>query len=216
MKRWRGWLTTARVGWLVGVVALLVVGATLWLGADQVLVADEAVEQAEIAVSLAGAPLRRVFGARDLYLQGRVARILISPEPSEPMMAAELARVGLPDTNQIAAQMLAAYGVPAEHVAFLPAPSDSTIQEAERVREWYRGQLPAQIAVVTDPLASRRACWIFAHVLPETRIRCAPTPYDPAATGQWWARRVRVVNIGTEYAKWLGNGIELLVLRRGR
>src|SRR3954452_476981 len=53
--------------------------AVLALAAPHVLVRQDPVDYADAAVVLAGEPFRRVLGARDLYLAGRVGQILVSP-----------------------------------------------------------------------------------------------------------------------------------------
>jgi uncharacterized SAM-binding protein YcdF (DUF218 family) len=199
---------------LVGALALVALSGFLWLRADALLVEQDAFDHADVAVVLAGERLRRVLGGRDLYQAGRVGRILLSREPVDAAIGAELARLGLPDENALGARLLVLDGVDPAHVAFLE-PSDSTIMEAQRTRAYFGGTPPPTLVVVTQRHASRRACFVFREVLPATRIYCAPTPYDRYATGQWWANRTYPLIVATEYLKLAINALELRGLGRG-
>src|SRR4051812_12225550 len=153
--------------------------AVLALAAPHVLVRQDPVDYVETAVVLAGEPFRRVLGARDLYLAGRVGQILVSPEAVDPAIATELRALGVPDQNQAAAQVFQASGIPATAIAFLPAPSDSTLMEAQRVRVYFGDRPPPRLVVVTGGLSTGRACYIFAQVLTQTQILCQSSRYDP-------------------------------------
>jgi uncharacterized SAM-binding protein YcdF (DUF218 family) len=206
-----------RVGRVVLLIGLLLCLAAVLIvpRAGDFLVVEDAFDHADAAVVLAGAPYRRVFGARDLYQQGRVAQVLISPEPVEPAVAPELARLGLPDQNRLHEAILTASGVPPARITFLPE-SESTIMEAQRVREFYGDRLPPRLAVVTSRLATRRACFVFQQVLRDTRVLCVPMAYDPyGPTGPnvWWARRGSYAMMLSEYQKLLVNAVELLLAR---
>jgi uncharacterized SAM-binding protein YcdF (DUF218 family) len=189
--------------------------AVLALAAPHVLVRQDAFDYADTAVVLAGEPFRRLLGARDLYLAGRVGRILVSPEPVDPTIAAELRALGVPDQNQTAAQVLQASGIPAAAVDFLPAPSDSTLMEAQRVRVYFGTPPPPRLVVVTGGLSTGRACYIFAQVLTQTQVICQSSRYDRYATAQWWAQRTYSPTIGLEYLKWLVAVVQLQVLGHG-
>jgi uncharacterized SAM-binding protein YcdF (DUF218 family) len=210
LKHRRGGRLVVLVAVLLCLVAVLVLPR-----AGEFLVVEDSFDHADAVVVLAGAQFRRVFGARDLYQQGRVGQVLISPEPVEPAIAPELARLGLPDQNRLHEAILTGSGVPAASIAFLPE-SESTIMEAQRVREYFGDRLPPRLAVVTSRLATRRACFIFQQVLHDTRILCVPTaydPYGPASPDVWWARRGSYVIIATEYQKLFVNTVELVLAR---
>src|SRR3954466_11360794 len=128
--------------------------AVLALAAPHMLVRQAPLDSADPAVVLAGEPFRRVLGARDLCLAGRVGQILVSPEPVDPAIATELRALGVPDQNQTAAQVLQASGIPAAAIEFLPAPSDSTLMEAQRVRVYFGNRPPPRLVVVTGGLST--------------------------------------------------------------
>jgi len=201
--------------WAIMVVGLLSALGVGFLGqqAGPFLEEHSAFDFAETAVVLAGGDpyMRRVLGGRDLYRQGRVAAILVSPEPVDPRVAAEVDQFRFMDPNARTRDLLLASGVHADRFAFLPE-SESTLMEAKRVRQFYQGQPPRRLAVVTSPLHTRRACFIFRQVLPDTEIACVPTPYE---SNPWWSERSYGLRVLLEYAKLVGNSVELL-LGRGR
>jgi len=152
------------------------------------------------------------LAARDLYLQDRIGRILIIPEPKDPTED-ELAKLGLvnlalPPMSQ---RLLVASGVPAERVAFLPEPVDGTIREARRVRRFLMDRMPKSLVIITSKFASRRACVAFRHIFRQDRLQisCYATPYDPFAPERWWSSPRNALYVLMEYPKFLVNGLQL-------
>src|SRR6516162_3518825 len=88
--------------WVAIIVGLLsVLGAVLLVQpAGALLEERDELYFAETAVVLGGdLYMRRVLGARDLYRQGRVGAILVSPEPLDPGVATELDQFWFMDPN---------------------------------------------------------------------------------------------------------------------
>ena len=198
---------------------LAVVG---FLQAGHWLIDDDTVEQADVAVVLSGDPVRRSLAARDLYKQGRVRRILVIPEPGDPIEK-ELEALGLrhPGQPQWSEQVLLASGVPKSQVAFLPQPVDGVINEAVQVRQFLKDgtagedSLPRSLAVITSKFASRRSCWAFERIFASdsVQINCHPTPYDGFQAERWWAKPRNALMVTMEYQKLVVNAVSLLLNR---
>jgi uncharacterized SAM-binding protein YcdF (DUF218 family) len=179
--------------------------------AGELLVERDAMRPVDTVVILAGAPveLSRVLEGRDVLQAGWATRIILSPEATDPAVDRELARLGLPNANEQAVQVLVGSGVPAENITLL-AESDSTRTEARRVRDSFGEHWPARLAVVTSPFHTRRACFVFRQLLPGVEVTCVPTRYEYFDTARWWADRVYWRHAAAEYAKWAVNAVELL------
>lgn len=185
-------------------------GVLLFPRAGQFIVAEDQFAFADTALVLSGEPVSRALAARDLYRQGRIGKILVLPEPFNPVTE-QLVKLGLADLNlpPISERILVASGVPQEKIFFLPEPADGTIVEAQRVRRFFDGQSPQRLAVITSKFASRRACFIFRQVLRNMEIYCSPSPYDPFDPDRWWSKPRSALVVVMEYQKFLANAFTL-------
>ena len=202
----------ARV-WLVAtLLAGILGGAWAFPRAGTFLVVEDQFSHADIALVLSGDAIHRSLAARDLYRQGRVDRILVIPEPVDPAME-ELIRLGLidPALPSWPERILVASGVPRSKITFLPEPVDGTIREAVRVRALLKDKPPSSLVVITSKFASRRAGFIFRHVLRREvgAIFCYPDPSDPFAPSRWWAQPRQALYVVMEYQKLLANALTL-------
>ena len=199
----------------------LLIGSALGLALPRAaawLVVNDRVPHADLAIVLSGDPVRRTLAARDLFLAGTVDRILIIPEPPEDRsLETELARLGLIDPSAQKpppwpARILAASGVPRDRFAFLSESVDGTINESRHVHQALAAAMPRSLAVVTGPLASRRAKFIFARRFAPERVRvfAVPTTYEPVQLARWWTKPRNALQVVTEYQKLLANALMLL------
>lgn len=202
----------SRVGFrTIALLLVTVAVATMFFRlAGHFIVAEDSFAHAEVGLILSGDPVRRALGARDLYRQGRVERILVIPEPPN-QVAGELIKLGLMDPKlpPLSMQILVASGVPRERITFLPEPADGTIVEAFRVRRFLNGQFPSRLVVITSKFASRRACFIFRWVLYQVEIFCSPTAYDPFESNRWWQQPRNALSVVVEYQKFLASAFVL-------
>lgn len=188
----------------------VITGVLVFPRAGHFIVAEDRFTYAELAVVLSGDPITRALAARDLYRTGKVARILVIPEPPN-RFEDELVKLGLldPTLPPLSARILLASGVPASKIAFLPASADGTIVEAYQVQRFLAGELPQRLAVVTSKFASRRACFIFRRVLRGVEVFCSPSPYDPFNPERWWTHPRNALFVVMEYQKLLANAVQL-------
>ncbi|MBI3082829.1 MAG: YdcF family protein [Candidatus Omnitrophica bacterium] len=206
--RVRLWVVAALLGGVLG-------GAWAFPRAGTFLVVEDRFSHADIALVLSGDAVHRSLAARDLYRQGRVDRILVIPEPPDPAHD-ELVRLGLLDPAFVwSERILMASGVPRSKITFLPEPVDGTIQEAMRVRAFLKDKPPASLVLITSKFASRRARFIFRHVLQRQagQVFCSPSPYDSFNPARWWAHPRQALYVVMEYQKLLVNALTLALGR---
>ncbi len=204
----------ARPWLLIGLVAVAAaVGAPK---AGRALVVEDRFDHADTAIVLSGSPVVRSLAAAQLYRAGRVAEILVIPEPPEPGRE-KLIALGLLDAAQapISARILRASGVPAAKIRFLPAPVDGTINEARQVRAFLAGRYPAKLVIVTSKFAARRARFIFRRLFAAQHVEVLayPSPDDPFEPDRWWTQPRTALTVVTEYQKLVSNGVTLLWAR---
>ncbi len=200
-----------------GGVAVVALAGALGLGwwfphAGTWLVAEDAFARADMALVLSGGEIPRTLAARDLYRQGRVARIVVIPEPPPPY-ADELIRLGLQARDQPSwsERILVASGVPRERVSVFPHPINGTIHEALELRRFLSDRGISSVVLVTSRLSSRRARFIFRRVLKPTPmiVWSFPTPYDGSTAERWWSQPRSALHVVTEYEKFLVNAMTL-------
>jgi uncharacterized SAM-binding protein YcdF (DUF218 family) len=201
--------------WFLAVLLpLLIAGGLFFPYAGSFLVVEDRFDHADLALVLSGETTVRTLAARDLYNQGRVDQILVIPDPPSPIEG-ELVRLDLidPSLPPWPERILIASGVPASQIGFLPEPADGTIQEAQKVRKFLKGRLPASLVVVTSKYASRRARFIFRIVLKDTKVTVLsyPSPYDPFEAKRWWVQPRNALRVAMEYQKFLSNAATLLL-----
>ncbi len=190
----------------------LLAGGFFFPRAGEFLVVEDRFTHGETALMLSGDPVHRALAVRDLYRQGKIDRILIIPEPPDPVEG-ELARLGLldPKLPPWSERILVASGVPRANIAFLPEPADGTLREALLVRKSLKGKPPKSLVLVTSKFASRRARFIFRHLLKHEKVTVFvyPNPHDPSVADRWWSQPRNALHVVVEYQKFLTNGIQL-------
>ena len=212
----------------INVFVLLVIAAVVCVPqAGKFLVVEDAFDHADVALVLSGRPISRTLAARDLYKAGKVDEIWVIPEPPNsiegavtPAVVEELTRMKLydPATPQWGERILAASGIPRSKFTLLPEHADGTIVEAQRVQTFLVTRSASSIVLITSKSASRRARYIFRHVLKgdAVRILSSPTPYDLFQAERWWEQPRNALTVVTEYQKFLVNMLTLTLGLRER
>ncbi len=203
---------------LVVLVILIVLGIEFFLHAGEFLVVKDSFVQADVAVVLSGDPVRRSLAARDLYKQARAGKVLVVPEPTDTIMVRELLGLGLFDPKQppLSVRILIASGVPESQIQVLPGAANGTIEEALKVKRYFTPDLPRQIVIVTSPVSSRRARFIFREVFDGTEVFSYPTSYDMFEPGRWWSNPRNALYVVEEYQKFLVNLVTLPIVLRAK
>lgn len=189
----------------------LAIGLTLTacIGAAALAAAVRAADWLDVSIQpadagtllvLAGDPVRAVAAAR-LHGAGLADEIVLSrPAPTHGQRRLAELGVDWPGSAQLSHEVLLALGVPGDAVRTTRNVAVSTWEEAQNVREELD---PGQsIIVVTSPLHTRRARWIFRDVLPGRNVTVVSgdggIPVSP-----WWTDQETAIQVVLEYAKLL-------------
>lgn len=181
---------------------LLVLFPTLLKGPTAFLLSKDQPISMDLIVVLSGSPVSRTLEARDLYKGGFSKKILVIPDPPDPLRH-ELEKLGFKGTPlHISQRILIASGVPMSAVDLLPTHAEGTRVETNLVEAYAEKNAIKSILLVTSPISSRRQCWIFERALPSVRISCQPTAYEEIE----YNRRT-ILWVINEFLKIAANGI---------
>jgi uncharacterized SAM-binding protein YcdF (DUF218 family) len=154
--------------------------------------------------------------------------VLTGEENSRPYMAAALVRAGyahrilvakidnslpadedlVPSAEEIVRRVLVSRGVPAEDVIILPHHATTTFDEAQALASFLKVNSRAGVLIVTNHCHTRRARWIFSHVLGDLRnISFISAPTDEFELRSWWQTYKGFTNISGEYCKMAFYGV---------
>lgn len=179
-------MRTTRVLAIIGLLSLASGGClivvsifpTLLRGPVALLVTKDEPMKSDLIVMLSGQPVSRALAARDLYMAGLSRKVLIIPEPPNPL-SEELAKLGFEKSPYSTSQrILMASGVPLSAVDHLPSHAEGTEMEARLVEAYAAKHGTKSVLLVTSPLSSRRQCWLFKRALPSVGISCQPSAYE--------------------------------------
>ena len=158
--------------------------------------------KADLIVVLAGQPVTRALEARDLFARGLSRKILLIPEPPNPLRH-ELEKLGFERQPYSTSQrILMASGVPLSAIDQLPANAGNTKGESRAIEAYAVKHAVRSILLITSPLASRRQCWIFRRALPSVSVSCQPNSYERIE----YDRRL-ILWVMNEYVKFAANSV---------
>lgn len=192
---------------------LLLVGALLFWqrerilqGIGQFLVKEDRPQKADLIVCLSGSWADRTLAAADLYRAGWGRRVFLFRE-EKPVGYEQLLQRGirLPETRDLARQILLHSGLPRSAIFSGERESTSTYDEACQIREFLRRRPSSSLILVTSKFHSKRAYLIFRSQLndPGVRILSLPTSYDEFDPRNWWRKERSRERLLLEYQKFL-------------
>jgi uncharacterized SAM-binding protein YcdF (DUF218 family) len=208
---------------------LLIVGVLLsWQhlrilqGLGQFLVKEDRPQKADLIVCLSGSWADRTLSAADLYRAGWGQRVFLFRE-EKPVGYELLQRRGirLPETRDLAREILLRSGLPKSAIFSGERESTSTYDEACQIRDFLRLHPFSHLILVTSKFHSKRAYLTFRSLLsdPQIRILSLPTPYDEFDPQGWWKKERSREWLFLEYQKFLASllrgRISLSLLLRG-
>ncbi len=182
---------------LILLLALLALGFAIYLARHPILramgnywVVEEQLEPADAIILLSddNFSANRAAHAAELYRAGWTPRVVASGRKLRPY-------VGLAELMQ---RDLVERGVPADAVVRFPHQARNTFEEAQVLRPFVVERGWHRILVVTSNYHTRRARYIFRHVMPESvrvRVAGARGEYDP---DHWWQARHGLKLFGRE------------------
>jgi uncharacterized SAM-binding protein YcdF (DUF218 family) len=156
-------------------------------------------QEADAIVVLAGNPTR-AFYAADLYVKGYAPKIYIS-KPIRLHHERLLDELGVisPYAEDIYRQVLLKKGVPDSHIQVFGKSSISTVEEAEAIKELFKGS-NKRLLVITSPYHTRRTKMIIRDVLGGYDVKVVATPYEPFPK-KWWTDQDSARNVILEAFK---------------
>jgi len=178
---------------VIGLFALCIVSAGYWLQNS------DKPEQSDAIIVLAGDSSRALYAA-DLYFRGYASQVYISkPIRSHDERLLDELGILFPFVEEIYIQVLLKKGVPNSHIQVFGKSSMSTVEEAEVIKELFKGP-KYKLLIVTSPYHIRRAKMIFKDILAGNDIRVVGTPYE-LFPNKWWTNQDAAKNVILEVFK---------------
>ncbi len=156
-------------------------------------------QKADAVVLLNGSLNSQPFVAAALVHGGWAPVILLNPVAAHPSQVSG----AVPPSFEINAKVLAYGGVPRERIVPMDSAVKTTFDEAQAVAD-YLAHHPAQrLLIVTEGPHTRRARWIFQHVLAgrPVEIVMVSAPADEFDNENWWRSEVGFLFVVSEYFK---------------
>ncbi len=155
--------------------------------------------KSDAIIILSGSPLR-AFYAADLYRQGFAPKVYISKaKPLPSTMLLKSLNIIIPAEEEINKQVLLKKGVPEKDIAFMGSGSLSSAEEAEELKELFRGK-NYHFLIVVSPYQARRTKIIFKDKLKGSQITVVATPYEKT-TKEWWTNKYVASEVVLELSK---------------
>jgi len=191
---------------IVTVAALLIITHEVWLsGLSEYLTIGEPPIFADAIIVLSGGPGDRARHGAEVFLTGYAPVVLTAGEPHTPGTPAydaeyEMGRLEL-------------FGIPADNIQTLGVLS-STIEEAERSRDWMETNGKRTLIVISDSFHLRRVSLIFNTVFQNANVDLVYVAAEPSWFRQegWWLRDAEFDAIVSEYVK-MANTLTQLGIR---
>jgi len=178
----------------------------LWLPLPAAfLVAEDAIDRADVILVLSGSSRWRVPAAARLYGAGQAPRVVVSSGSGSNALISLALGQRLAETQLITAA-LERLGVPGEAIEVLDGDATSTYNEAVAFREYVRAHSVKSAILVTSHLHSRRAGWIFRKVLNNpshlgVKLSLVEAEQPAFTTQNWWRTEDGLVAVFNEYLK---------------
>jgi uncharacterized SAM-binding protein YcdF (DUF218 family) len=185
---------------LVVFAAILVLTHGSWMPAmGRWLDVGEPPRPSDYCLVLSGDYEQRPFGASALYTRGYIRqKIWLTLVAAGPRDLREE-----PTIEAAVRHLLVVMGVPGDRVAVLDGTCASTFDEARALAHALELQPDATVIVVTSNYHTRRARWVFRHVLGDraARIRFFSVPTDYFDASCWWKSSEGFSLYTSEYLK---------------
>lgn len=190
----------------IGVVAFLIALLLLLAGplARLLIVRSEPLS-ADAMIMLSGSALQpeRVGRAAALYRQGRAPYIIVTDDGTRgPWSSLHQSR---PMMVERAQEALVLAGVAQDRIVQLPGVVHSTFDEAIALKRYLGRHRLQTVLIVTSAYHSRRALWVFRHVLEDSGTSIGIDPVLPGEQSplpeRWWLTRRGWRDVGGEYPK---------------
>ena len=168
------------------------------------LIVKHSPQESDLIVCLAGGNVDRGLATADAFQKGLAPRIFMAREESAD--AYDLVRergIDYPEDVDLMMMLLEQLGIPRSVFLTSDRTVDSTIDEAEVIKDLVIEKGYESMILVTSPTHSRRAWLTFKKVFEETNVRILvlPSSYSEFNPDNWWEQRKYVREVIIEYQK---------------
>ena len=203
--RWRASILKWAVFILVIAYSLLSYYHTpILISIGEYLVVEHPLKKADLIVCLSGASVERGLQSADLYAEGWAPGIFVGREVSPDGVNALRDRgVAYPDSRDLLMIILKGLGVPEGAILTDERLMESTLAEAEVIRDVAAEKGYRSIILVTSPMHTRRSWLTFRKVFGNDKVDfiMAPSRYTEFRPEDWWKTRKYVKEVIIEYQK---------------
>ena len=168
------------------------------------LIVKHSPQESDLIVCLAGGNVDRGLATVDAFKKGLAPHIFMARE--EPPDGYDLLRergIDYPDNVDLMMMLLEQQGIPRSVFLTSDRTVDSTIDEAEYIRDLVIEKGYKSLILITSPTHSRRSWLIFEKVFEEkdVRVLSLPSSYSEFKPEDWWTQRKYVRDVIIEYQK---------------
>jgi uncharacterized SAM-binding protein YcdF (DUF218 family) len=168
------------------------------------LIVKHSPQESDLIVCLAGGNVDRGLATADAFQKGLAPRIFMAREESADGYNLVRERgIDYPEDVDLMMMLLEQVGIPRSVFLTSDRMVDSTIDEAEVIRDLVIEKGYKSIILVTSPTHSRRAWLTFKKVFEESNVRILvlPSSYSEFNPENWWEQRKYVREVIIEYQK---------------
>lgn len=124
--------------------------------AARLLHAEGSPRRSDVILVLAGTLAERPLKAYDLYRSGYASTLVLRRELADGGQLALARAIPYPDRADLTRGLVARLGVPANAIAVLAGPHDTTVDEAKSFRDLVRSRGRHRVIIVTSKVRTRR------------------------------------------------------------
>ena len=178
--------------------------APVLVGLGAYLIVEHSPQESDLILCLAGGNIERGLATVDAFRRGLAPKVFMAR--SEPPDGYELLRergVDYPQNVDLMIMLLEQQGIPRSVFLTSDRTVDSTIDEAEYIRNLISKRGDESLILITSPTHSRRAWLTFKKVFKETNVRILvlPSSYSEFNPEDWWKQRKYLREVIIEYQK---------------
>jgi uncharacterized SAM-binding protein YcdF (DUF218 family) len=205
--------------WLIFLVFLMYVlfahyRVAFLIGLGRYLMVDHSPQQSDLIVCLGGSNIERGLETADIYHLGFAPRIFIAREaPGDGYIQLKQQGIYYPVKSDLLTMLLEQLGVPASAILSYDTFVDSTWEEAEIVRKVAEPAGYGSLIIITSPIHSRRAWFIYQKVFEglDVQIRMRYSRYSAFRPEDWWKHEKYLQDVIIEYQKLIFYRIKYLL-----
>ena len=178
--------------------------APILTGLGKYLIVEHSPQESDLIVCLAGGNVERELAAADAFQRGLAPIIFMAREESTDVYDLLRKRgIDYPEDVDLMMELLEQLGISQSVFFTSDRTVESTIDEAEYIRDLVIEKGYKSLILITSPTHSRRVWLTFKKVFEENDVHLLslPTPYSTFNPEDWWEQRRYVRDVIIEYQK---------------